>query len=679
VLEKLLNWLPLAVYALLAAYLVAWGVLLIACLRRRRFYPILDDDRRTRLFWLVSFAFLNPLMTLAYFVFGQRRQPDARNVRIPAVPVGLMMIVLAVSGFFVNVPGVTHLWMVPIIADRGGEGGGGGEDRSITLGAQAAVIEAKSNTNSSTVSSAVSHARFACRRIDVIVESDHPLIKLVARRVRQRLEEFATVDAVEVFVDGQLPEPGRRRADLFLRLGLPEISEVPVPYSLSLKALIEVNAGTSPWRSTSSYHDGYSPPLLSFGWEASVNHQSKTVGVERVKYTMAADNIAKEIAGQLAKAFDKWIKKHGPVPELPLELYGPYRPAELPAAMEALGCEMLLSHSDLLLHNETFWRFETREDVAELLKSLGKQLAAEGWRRLSLSKTNLRFAKGEKRIHVYRVRRPTKTGWVVVKPNNTPKPPVELCIRYRERFTDARRGEALDRLLSGQTAVGTLLFFSGQYTDGQRRRMYERFENLPRPTLGVLLELMDHYLAAERIDDAGKAIARARALLWIERDAGSQNKRIDKAVKKLAEKLAEEPPKKPPPPTADDFRAVGFLDVDAATTPVELEVGLDEPLAAFYRCGDGEFCVFSLRVAGPDGAKSGRPFSLKHMQARPHMRSWSTGPGNVGPDGLWTGMCFDTVAPSRCLTFRVTQIKGPEARFKVRIEPPDPAATPRTR
>jgi hypothetical protein len=53
----------------LIAYVLLWGGLLVACLRRRDFCPVFIDSRRTRQFWLVSFIFVNPLLTLLYLVF----------------------------------------------------------------------------------------------------------------------------------------------------------------------------------------------------------------------------------------------------------------------------------------------------------------------------------------------------------------------------------------------------------------------------------------------------------------------------------------------------------------------------------------------------------------------------------------------------------------------------------
>ncbi|MGB2822556.1 MAG: hypothetical protein WBF17_16345, partial [Phycisphaerae bacterium] len=165
---KILSLLPYAVYAFLAAYVVAWAVLLVRCARRRRFYPILGNDRRTRWFWLATFVFVNPFLTAMYYFFGHRRSPDARGVRIGAVQIALAAAVVAIAGFFANFPGITHLWMVPFVGAPGASQG-----ESVRFSAHAATIEARNSTSSTTASCSGGHSRLACRRIAVIAEGGH--------------------------------------------------------------------------------------------------------------------------------------------------------------------------------------------------------------------------------------------------------------------------------------------------------------------------------------------------------------------------------------------------------------------------------------------------------------------------------------------------------------------------
>ena len=57
-------------YAFSGLYLIIWSALLIHCLFRREFYPIFGRRWGTKGLWLLTFVFLNPLLTLIYFFFG---------------------------------------------------------------------------------------------------------------------------------------------------------------------------------------------------------------------------------------------------------------------------------------------------------------------------------------------------------------------------------------------------------------------------------------------------------------------------------------------------------------------------------------------------------------------------------------------------------------------------------
>ena len=97
--------------AILVAYLLLWLALLAGCIRKREFCPLVGTSRATRLFWLATFVFFNPVLTILYLIFGQIRSPRGRANRVVLVLVPVVVLV----GFFVNVPGLTHLWMQPFL------------------------------------------------------------------------------------------------------------------------------------------------------------------------------------------------------------------------------------------------------------------------------------------------------------------------------------------------------------------------------------------------------------------------------------------------------------------------------------------------------------------------------------------------------------------------------------
>jgi len=69
--------------AILIAYLLLWLALLVGCVRKREFCPLLGTSRATRLFWLATFVFFNPVLTILYLLFAARsRQPGRARSRV---------------------------------------------------------------------------------------------------------------------------------------------------------------------------------------------------------------------------------------------------------------------------------------------------------------------------------------------------------------------------------------------------------------------------------------------------------------------------------------------------------------------------------------------------------------------------------------------------------------------
>jgi hypothetical protein len=348
---RLLFW---VIPGLVVAYAILWVILLVQCYRRREFYPILGDSRRTRLLWLASFVFLNPVLTFLYILLGRRKlaastPPPWGSLAILAAIGGI-----AVCGFFTTLPGFTHLWMTPFVG-RG--------DGSEAVKLHAAVIEARDNTSSSSALSSSGNSRFACRRIALLPEGDQPLLRQIVRLTRETLQATPFVTEVTLFEPGTMPTDGQLAPDLFMRMGLTHVEESGLPYARSLQATVEVNTATSPWSGNVSYSDGhYSPRLIGIDHQMTIEHRSKTTGYESTQFALAAKDIAKTITDQLTKDFAQWRDKYGVMRDVPPALLGRYAPAELPEALRELQPVLVYAAPGLMSNNDTYWRFDMPSD-----------------------------------------------------------------------------------------------------------------------------------------------------------------------------------------------------------------------------------------------------------------------------------------------------------------------------
>ena len=85
-------------YLSVGIYLLVWTLLLIHCLRRRYFYPLLGRQLATKILWLATFLFLSPPLTLIYAIFGVMIKPSDSHKQLKLIRPASVLI-LALIGF----------------------------------------------------------------------------------------------------------------------------------------------------------------------------------------------------------------------------------------------------------------------------------------------------------------------------------------------------------------------------------------------------------------------------------------------------------------------------------------------------------------------------------------------------------------------------------------------------
>jgi len=601
--------------AILLAYLLVWAVLLLACVRRREFCSLLGNSRRTRLFWLATFVFFNPVLTILYLVFGQIRSPRARPNRV----VLALVLIVVPAGFFVNVPGVTHLWMQPFL--------GRSPEAGQSLRAHLAVIEASNNTSTTSSSASSDNSRLACRKIAVVVEDDHPLLQRVAAELVEGLQAIGGVETVDIHGSGAFPESGRRAPDIFVQLYHDGIKENLLPYSLKLAAEIRALVGRTPLRSRSSHFDTQTPPSLDFNVQVEMTHTSKTEGYESVRYTLAGRNIAKGLAETIKKHLDQWRDKHGLLPDIPADFYGTYKDNELPEPLQAFDPVPLGSYTGLLRHNETYYQFESEGDAVAMIEKLREDMKQHGWKvhssRLEPRFIDLRLQKDDRSIQIFKLRQNRISGHMQ---QETETPTSVFGVHDTESFSHDERTAVLEGLLVEPVSIERLMLFERMFGRGQRDKLLAVLERQQHRTLPAEVRLAELYEQREEAEKARRALIRVRALLWSVRD----DNRFKNRLKSLAEKLGDETLAEAPP-TKQDFRDVGFVELTADSESFEEEVGLDVPVVMFYEDRDGELRTVSLSVARSGNEND--PFLINFLERMPHGSSW----GSRGASSLTTG------------------------------------------
>jgi hypothetical protein len=639
-----------ALRGVLIGFVVVWGILLIACLRKREFCPVLSGARATRLFWLTSFVFVNPLLTILYLVFGQLRSPQAHPVRT----VRDVALVVALAGCFINVPGLTHLWAQPFLG-RSGSAGWGPE-------AHLAAIESANNTSTTSTTSSQGNSRLVCRRVAVIAGDSHPLVNRIGANLVERIEKVPAVEAIEFHEDGLFPESGGLAPDLFVRLHLGGMKESFVPYSLKLNAQIEVDVGRTPLRSTHSYHDTFMPPALDFHMHIQMRHTSTTTGYESVRYSLAAANIAKDLGEAIVKALGGWQDKYGLLPELPEGFYGSYAANELPGPLKQLHPALLGSYTGLLTHNQTYLQCTIADEPVQTIQGMRDAMSTLGWKELSsdwsTNNIDLRLAKDARCIHVFEIRQGEPfDGEMGISRRPSEKPKSFFGIADVQRFSEDERNTVIESVLTEPVSVEHLLLVEPMFDKPHRERMLTILENQPPRDVLLQLRMAQMYEQRNQPDKANRALRRAVTLGWAAQDDSAHRTRLKDLAKKLGdEELAEAVP------TAQEFRDAGFAELRLSAAPLGMETTVNAPAAMFIEYPQGQPRTFTIMVI-PSGDEA-NPFNVKHTHRMlGGSSSGSRGGSRLQKDGPWQvslSDSFDGVS----IACQITQIAN-GTRFKL--------------
>jgi len=509
----------------------------------------------------------------------------------------------------------------------------------------AGKIAAKNTFNSSSTSSRSDHSGFACGRVLIVNRSDHVLMARIGRLLPEQLKTQDFVRRIDYYPAGAKPEPGELAPDVTITIDLESLTESRWPLWHSVDATFIVTAGNGPTGCAHGYVDHLTPPLVRFDWSGALHHASTTPGLfsSAAKYKLAAEDVARQIAGTLLKEFKGRREKEGTVPELAQAFYPPYRePPALPLA--GLGdLEMLASWHGLMNHNETLWRLTADRPVTAVLGAVEQRLKADGWKTLDSSASP---------DHGYL--RMGRQGMMLVAyvPSSREGPPPQepiLNVQYVDRMTQEEVRAAIDQAMAQDASADVLVCFDRLWSDDQSRRILKRLQARPARTPHAALVLARLYHRLKQDDDARGELIRATALLRTIGQYGDLESRIQSLAKELGdEKLA----KKSIEPRV--LEELGFVELKPGAQVPPQDVGVEEPAHFYAKASNGSLRTISLRVVRSGSRNSETSFQLAHVESTEHGRSWGT-----------SGTSHDFGVDGRCSVHFAIHRTGPGERFRL--------------
>ncbi len=629
-------------YTLSGLYLIIWSALLIHCLFRREFYPIFGRRWGTQILWLVTFLFLNPLLTFVYFVFGFLLRPPkadehkegSRTARTgfgSAIAIALIGVVLV---FFELPLSSGKSEPVVILNESGKNKPTEQQGSSGRFQAHIGTINAKNNIQTLSSTSAGSGARVSTRNILIICQSPHNLLDHTMREFQKSLAQLPYVGEVAYYPFGTWPKPGGFLPDVFIIINMPQVKEKTFLRSRYFKAIIKWTAGSSIFAGTSHSDQTYTLPVVRFDIESQLEHESEMFGIEssRAKYKLAADSICSEMIKSISKQFENLLDKYGQMPESPEILHGVYHePPEL-SFLKAEEVKKLISGSGLLKNNHTVWRFADERQTDKALMAYRDELKILGWGQEDLGKEYLRMQKENEHIYIFRQnKRGSKAGTFFWSESDKTVPETSLIADYESYLTSDQMQKAMDALLECNLEIKTILIFEKYFrTPKQLERLQSIIEASPVHTLDGCLMLARYWADRGETDKGRESLLRARAMQRTEKD---HNVRAEE-IKNLAGELGDESLAEVP--VAEEiFRQMGFINPEQLSEPVEIEKPINEPVLFYRRLGDGELQTFALRIIRSQESSYLVPYHLLTVESRKGSSSSSESGGKVKPGGVW--------------------------------------------
>lgn len=653
-------------YFLSGLYLIIWSALLIHCLMRRRFYPVFGLGWGTKVFWLLTFVFFNPLLTFLYFVFGFLLRPvkvreSGEDLKFPAT--GGAVVALVFVGFVL----VLYEWPFggydarPVIirseSQDPNESFRGLEEspnhKTWRLGSQVcmpaagqgrlAMGKVRNGAQTFGSASAQSGASASVRNVMLICQNRHRLLDRVARQLQKSLVQLPDVDTVAYYPYGSRPEPGGILPDVFITVDTLEFQETAFLRSRYLKGIIRWKVGSTlfedPIRHTPRADmrvPASGGAVAAFSAESRLDHESTVVGIEgpRTKYKLEADGISDEMIKSISKQFASLLDKYGGLPKAPLTLYGTYREPPAFSFLADHETEQLVSGHGLLKNNHTVWRFAEKGTTDEALTAYRDELKASGWDCQEQSKDYLWMRRRNEQVSIFQEHRRDAAGGALdgsrANPSAAGTSGISMIAQYTSDFTDEQIRQAMDALLAGQTDVRMLLAFERYFTPEQLERLRAVVEAVPAYSLDESLMLGRYWAARGQMDKGRQCLMRARALLYAEKEPDAKSQEIRSLAKKLAdESLADAPM------SEETLRDVSFVNAGQLTEPLKAEKGPDEPVLLYRRLGNGQFHTFALRVTRSRDASSSASYVLLVIESREGRLSSSEAAGADGPGGAW--------------------------------------------
>lgn len=491
----------------------------------------------------------------------------------------------------------------------------------LRIGAHAGALKSQNNMTAAASESHSSPAYLLDRSLIIFNESKHLLMERVGTELLETLKTDNQFDRLEYYPSGHLPKPGALAAEMVIRLDVVSIAETGIT-TQDLKATVTASLGSSYAASNFHVHDHLSPPTVDHNSQITIEHQSSLTGVESssARYVLQGKNIAAQLAKSVADRLKSLRTKYSPMPNLPQSLRPAFQATPDFSFVKRLNANVRSSSHGLMFCNETFWQFDSSEEIEPLLSRVRDELKETGWQ---LGQTDagqstqphLRADRGAEIVEIFSINR----GSTLSAPQEK-SVPIHYAIRYLHRMDAGQLQAAVAEMLSlPKPDTDSLLLARRFGNPEQQAQIIEQIERNPPLSVDAWLAVAEAYGSRQDTDACRNALVRATILLQTVVNTSDYEQRI----KNLAtqQKIPETQLKQSDP---EILKELGIVELDADGDVREIDIAANG--AASFRLA-GELKgnpIITVRIQTDGSPKSNARSTVTILEASDGMRSWSS-------------------------------------------------------
>ncbi len=611
-------------------YLGGWFLLLLHCIGRKDFYPVVGRGWRTKLFWLATFLFFNPFLTLIYFVMGfSLKPPEGENRRhsaFAAITTVTLVVIIVVA--FHLLPSVQPV--AKVIPGRKST-----EERSIfnstplKTGMYIGSLSSRSESNIFMTSSSNDFNSVACRRIAVMCSDSHPVITRAGRAVQEKLAEMPGVESVALYPPGSSLESGNILPQLIVEIGLEKKKVIPLPLGRSSEFIISVKGGNKLWKGEYYWYEIPEPEVVSLEIGGTLTFKGLMKGLETRNYCYIQEGtkIGNEIAGLISERLYNLVRKEGMLPKLPAALQVEYRDTPEVTFPEGVSVKEVFSGNDIMTYNHTVWEVAVNGDATSTIKTWYEMCTSEAWSPGRLRKDiGFHVRRGNEWLVVSREKTSSR-----VKPDDvTDDTLTRYYVHYYNLLSDDEFKSSVDSVLREDQPVEILLSLYPRIEEPDlKSRLIEKLFDAGSNSYRVNIVLSRFWFASGKNDLACDALLKAFVLSYA-RPGGVKLVKLPSiaegaGVKDLLELPIDE----------EVFHSVGFSNIADIGEGIEVECSIDEPILFYMHGNDGMIETVALSIVEKWDSTTDYHYALQVVKSNVRQSEWSCLEGRKKPDGRW--------------------------------------------